>query len=380
MIPLSEAKENTPRVYNFSAGPSMLPLPVLEKAARDLVSMPGAGQSVMEMSHRAPEFIKIIESTEQRLRDLLQIPPSYTVLFLQGGAMLQFSMLPINLAGVEAGQPRKSACYIDTGVWAEKAAIEAAKYVNVRVGASSKDRAYAVIPPAPPPERDDAYYHICLNNTIVGTAWPRLPLTGETPLVCDASSCLLSAPLDVSRFGVIYAGAQKNLGPAGCTVVIVQSDLLERAPSWTPVMLRYDIHAREKSLFNTPPCWSIYLIGLVLEWIEETGGLAAMEKRNREKAALLYDCLDASRLFCAPVEKPFRSLMNVPFVLRGEPDSERRAALEKRFLAEARAAGLVNLAGHRLVGGFRASIYNAMPREGVAALVSFIKHFESETR
>ena len=306
----------------------MLPLPVLEKAAAGLVSLPGAGQSVMEMSHRSPEFIAILEKTEQLLRELLEIPPRYTVLFLQGGAMLQFSMVPINLAGVEAGSPRKTASYIDTGVWAEKAAAEAAKYVDVRVAASSKACNYTAIPAAPPPQPNDAYYHICLNNTIVGTAWPEIPATGGTPLAGDASSCLLSAPLEVSRFGVLYAGAQKNLGPAGCTVVIIDSGLLGRAPLWTPVMLRYDIHAREKSLFNTPPCWSIYLIGLVLEWIKECGGLSEMEKRNREKAALLYDCLDASRLFYSPVEKPFRSLMNVPFLPR-EADSEKRAALYK---------------------------------------------------
>ncbi|MDR2467492.1 MAG: 3-phosphoserine/phosphohydroxythreonine transaminase [Spirochaetaceae bacterium] len=363
------------RVYNFSAGPSMLPLAVLEKAGAEIKSAGGTGQSVMEMSHRAEEFIQIIEKTERLFRSLLAIPDNYAVLFLQGGAMLQFSMLPINLAGSEPGQPLKSATYVDTGVWAKKAADEAAKYVKIRIRASSQDKNYTYIPNPPPAAADDAYYHICLNNTIVGTAWSTIPATGEIPLVADASSCLLSGPLDVRQFGVIYAGAQKNLGPAGCTVVIIRKDLIGRAPSWTPVMLRYDIHEREKSLFNTPPCWSIYVMSLVLEWIIAQGGLEAMARLNREKAAVLYQCLEQSRLFRSPVEKRDRSLMNVPFVVN-DNFAEKRTEIERRFLSEAATAGLVNLAGHRLVGGLRASIYNAMPLEGVAALTTFINQFE----
>lgn len=353
----------------------MLPLEALKQAQEELCSTGGSGQSVMEMSHRSQDFAPIIQRTEALLRELLNIPDSYTVLFLQGGAMLQFSMMPINLAGAEADAPRRNACYIDTGVWASKAAIEAQKYVNVRIGASSKERGYRSIPAAPAPAPDDAYYHICLNNTIVGTKWRRLPETGATPLVSDVSSCILSEPLDVTRFGLLYAGAQKNLGPAGCTVVIIRSELIGRAPSWTPVMLRYDIHAAEKSLFNTPPCWSIYMIGLVLEWVRRAGGLEVMARRNREKAAMLYECLDSSDVFYAPVEKSCRSLMNVPFLCR-EENAEKRAKIERRFLSEAAAAGLVNLTGHRLTGGLRASIYNAMPIEGVAALVRFIKEFD----
>lgn len=366
------------RVFNFSAGPSMLPLEALKKAGSEICAANGSGQSVMEMSHRTPEFEGIIRGAEAKLRNLLDIPEDYTVLFLQGGAMLQFSMLPINLAGAQAGAPRKKATYIDSGVWAGKAADEAKKYADVRIASSSKDKNYSYIPYAPPPQKDDEFYHICLNNTIFGTSWQNLPQTGDVPLVTDASSCLLSAPLDVRRFGLIYAGAQKNLGPAGCTIVIIRNSLLGRAPEWTPIMLRYDIHAKEKSLFNTPPCWSIYMIGLVLDWIDSLGGLSAMEKRNREKAALLYECLDSSAVFRPTAEKSCRSLMNVNFVLREEvtgSKAETRAEIEKRFLREAAAAGLINLAGHRLAGGFRASIYNAMPPEGVASLIKFIKKF-----
>ena len=363
------------RVYNFSAGPSMLPLSVLEKAGAGICSANGTGQSVMEMSHRTKDFTLIIEHAEKKLRELLQIPSNYTVLFLQGGAMLQFSMVPLNLAGVEAGAAKKNASFIDTGVWAAKAADEAQKYLNVHVAASSKDRNYSYIPAAPPPRSGDTYYHICLNNTIVGSRWAALPETGDVPLVADVSSCILSEPLDISRFGLVYAGAQKNLGPAGCTIVIIRNDLIGRAPEWTPLMLRYDVHAKEKSLFNTPPCWSIYMIDLVLDWVESLGGLTQLAQHNREKAELLYDCLEKSPRFRLPVEKEFRSLMNVTFVLN-EAAGEKRTALEQRFLAEAAASGLINLAGHRLIGGFRASIYNAMPLEGVQALVSFIKNFK----
>jgi phosphoserine aminotransferase len=347
----------------------MMPVPVLEKAAAELLDANGSGQSVMEMSHRAKDFKKIIDRTESLLREILNIPPDYEVLFLQGGAMLQFSMVPINLGGGGG----KSASFVDTGVWASKAIDEAKKYLNVRVAASSKDKNYTYIPPAPAPQSFDSYYHICLNNTIVGTKWSALPETGSVPLVADVSSCIMSEPLDVKKFGLLYAGAQKNLGPAGCTLVIIRKDLVGNAPDLTPAMLRYDIHVKEKSMFNTPPCWSVYMIGLVLEWISSTGGLSAMEERNKKKAALLYNAIEKSSVFVSPVEKSSRSLMNVPFIVR---DNENKKVIEDRFLKEAENAGLINLAGHRLVGGLRASIYNAMPIEGVEALVSFIQKFE----
>ncbi|TCW61671.1 3-phosphoserine/phosphohydroxythreonine transaminase [Treponema sp. J25] len=360
------------RVYNFSAGPSMLPLEVLQRAAAEMTDARGTGQSVMEMSHRSKDFKPIIDHAEAMLRKLMGIPNNYKVLFLQGGASLQFAMVPLNLAPPVDGKKRK-ATYVDTGIWASKAAEEASKYVEVRVAASSKDRAYTYIPAAPAPDPEDAYYHITLNNTIVGTRWTTLPDTGNVPLVADISSCILSEPLDVSRFGVLYAGAQKNLGPAGVTVVIVREDLIQKVPDWVPTMLRYEIHAKEGSMYNTPPCYGIYMIGLVLDWMEAQGGLEVIYKRNQEKAALLYNYLDSSSFFRSPVEKRDRSLMNVPFV-HGDPD------VEARFVQEAAAAGLVNLAGHRLVGGMRASIYNAMPIEGVQALIDFMKEFEAKNR
>lgn len=360
------------RVFNFAAGPSMLPLPVLERAAREMTDQGGSGQSVMEMSHRSKEYKVIIEGAEALLRELMGIPDSYSVLFLQGGATAQFAMVPINLAYQQEGQARRTVTYVDTGVWASKAAEEAAKYADVRVAASSKDRAYSYIPAVPAPMAQDAYYHITLNNTIVGTKWPSIPDTGTIPLVADISSCILSERLDVGRFDLLYAGAQKNLGPAGVTVVILRKDLIQQVPDWVPIMFRYDIQAENGSMYNTPPCYGIYIIKLVLEWMKDQGGLGVVEARNHEKAALLYDYLDNSSFFRAPVEKGSRSLMNVPFVIRGEGRKE----LEDRFVKEAVAAGLVNLAGHRLVGGMRASIYNAMPIEGVRALIDFMKKFE----
>jgi phosphoserine aminotransferase len=365
------------RVYNFSAGPSTLPLEVLEKAGAEICDANGTGQSVMEMSHRSGDFKPIIERTEALLRELMGIPANYKALFLQGGASLQFSMVPLNLAAGEApgSANRKKAAFVDTGVWAVKAAKEAAKFANAEVRASSKDRAYSYIPPAPAVCADDAYYHITLNNTIVGTKWAEIPDTGKVPLVSDISSCILSEPLDVTKFGILYAGAQKNLGPAGTTVVIIREDLIGHAPAWVPAMLRYDIHAEEGSMYNTPPCYGIYVIGLVLEWLKKLGGAGAMGKLNQEKAGLLYQYLESSKLFYSPIEKPFRSLMNIPFVMRVE-DAEKRAELEKRFVKEAAASGLVNLAGHRLVGGMRASIYNAMPIDGVRALLQFMEQFE----
>ncbi|MCL2044052.1 MAG: 3-phosphoserine/phosphohydroxythreonine transaminase [Treponema sp.] len=366
------------RVFNFSAGPSVLPLPVLEKAAAEMCDANGSGQSVMEMSHRSKDYKPVIEKTESLLRELMDIPSNYKVLFLQGGASLQFSMVPLNIAccGSAGG---KKAVYIDTGVWADKAAKEAAKFTEVDVRASSKDRSYTYIPDIPPGDEPaacagDAYYHITLNNTIVGTKWTQLPDT-PVPLVSDISSCILSEPLDVSRFGILYAGAQKNLGPAGVTVVIIREDLIGHAPPETPAMLRYDIHAEEGSMYNTPPCYSIYMVGLVLEWLKNLGGIPAITRLNHQKADMFYQYLDNSELFYSPVEKPFRSLMNIPFLATaGDPDKLKE--LETRFVKEAAAAGFVNLAGHRLVGGMRASIYNAMPVEGVQALIQFMQKFE----
>ena len=363
------------RVYNFSPGPSALPLPVLEKAAAEMCDANGTGQSVMEMSHRSKDFKPIIEKTESLLRELMGIPSNYKVLFLQGGASLQFSMIPLNLAAGENGPSGKKAVYVDTGIWADKAAKEAAKFAVVDVRASSKDKAYTYIPQAPAASADDAYYHITLNNTIVGTKWADIPDTGNVPLVSDVSSCILSEPLDVSRFGILYAGAQKNLGPAGVAVVIIREDLIGHAPSKTPAMLRYDIHAGEGSMYNTPPCYSIYMVGLVLEWLQKLGGVPGIAKLNQEKAGLFYQYLDNSKLFYSPVDKRFRSLMNIPFIAKVE-DAEKRTELESRFVKEAAATGLINLAGHRLVGGMRASIYNAMPLAGVQALIQFMEQFE----
>jgi phosphoserine aminotransferase len=303
------------------------------------------------------------------------IPANYKVLFLQGGASLQFAMVPLNLAAGNAPGAGKKAVYIDTGIWADKAIKEAKKYASVEVKASSKDKAYTYIPSAPPPAQDDAYYHITFNNTIVGTKWDKIPDTGSVPLVSDISSCILSEPLDVSKFGLLYAGAQKNLGPAGTTVVIIRDDLIGKAPDWTPVMLRYDTHAGEGSLYNTPPCYGIYMIGLVLDWVKNLGGLDAITKLNREKAQLFYDYLDNSKRFYSPVDKQYRSLMNIPFVTT-EQDEAKKTEIESRFVKEAAAAGLINLAGHRLVGGMRASIYNAMPVDGVKALIKFMEKFE----
>jgi phosphoserine aminotransferase len=301
-------------------------------------------------------------------------------------------MVPLNLAGVEPGAPPKSAAYVETGVWAQKAAEEASKYVSAHTRGSSRDKSYTYIPAPQPPEPGDAYYHITLNNTIVGTRWAALPNTNAAqgtssqrapwdscPLVADISSCILSEPLDVSRFGLVYAGAQKNLGPAGTTVVIIREDLIGKAPSQTPAMLRYDIHAAEGSMYNTPHCYGISLIGLVLEWIKGLGGAAAMGALNREKADLFYAHLESSSLFRSPVEKYSRRRMNIP-VIPTLTDPEKRADLETRFVREAAAHGLVNLAGHRLVGGMRASIYNALPIEGVRALIQFMENFEKNEK
>ena len=357
------------RVNNFSAGPSMLPESVLRTAASEMLDYRGSGQSVMEMSHRSKEYQAIIDGCEAALREVMGIPENYRVLFMQGGAWSQFSMVPLNLLNGSG-----KADYVVTGQWAAKAYKEAGRYGQCREVASSKDRTYSYIPKLDPasftPDAD--YFHICLNNTIYGTAYHALPETGSVPLVADVSSCILSRPYDVSRFGLLYAGAQKNMGPAGLTTVIVREDLLGRAREGTPTMYDYTTYAENGSMFNTPPTYAIYVCKLVLEWIrDEVGGLAAMERRNEEKAALLYDFLDQSRLFKAPVAREDRSIMNVTFVTGSDE-------LDAKFVAEAKAAGLINLKGHRSVGGCRASIYNAMPREGVEKLVALMDRFEKE--
>lgn len=356
------------RVYNFSAGPSMLPLPVLERAAKEMTDYKGSGMSVMEMSHRSPVYEEIIANAEQNLRKLMNIPDNYKVLFLQGGATTQFAAVPLNLMN-----KHRKADYIISGQFSKKAAEEAAKYGEVNILASSKDKNFTYVPYVDKFSPDADYVHICYNNTIYGTTFHYIPETGGIPLVADMSSYILSAPIDVTRFGLIYAGAQKNMGPAGVTVVIVREDLIGNARPETPVMLDYKVQADNGSMYNTPPCYSIYIAGLVFEWILELGGLEAMEKINREKAAILYDYLDQSKLFKATAQKEFRSRMNVCFVTGSEE-------LDKKFCAEAKAAGFVNLKGHRSVGGMRASIYNAMPIEGVKKLVEFMAKFEAENK
>lgn len=356
------------RVYNFSAGPSVLPESVLRKAAAEMLDYEGSGQSVMEMSHRSKVYEGIIVECESLLRQTMSIPDNYKVLFLQGGASTQFAMVPMNL------KKNGKADFVLTGQWAKKAYSEAKKYLNARVVADSSDRTFTYIPKLDAsqfdPEAD--YFHICMNNTIYGTRYTQLPETGDVPLVADVSSCILSEPLDVSKFGVLYAGAQKNMAPAGLTVAIVREDLLGRAGADVPTMLDYKTHADNGSMYNTPPCYTIYICKLVLEWLrDEIGGLEAMKARNEKKAKMLYDFLDQSNMFHGTVVKEDRSLMNIPFVT-GNDD------LDKLFVKEAEAAGFVNLKGHRSVGGMRASIYNAMPVEGVEALVAFMKDFEKK--
>lgn len=365
-------EKNMKRVFNFSAGPSCLPLEVLETAAAEMTDYKGSGQSVMEMSHRSKVYESIIGGTESLVRELLAIPENYHVLFLQGGASAQFAMIPMNLKN------KGKVAYIDTGVWSDKAIKEAKKYLEVDVLASSKDKSYSYIPEVKTISGDYDYAHITLNNTIVGTAWQNIPDCGSIPLVTDASSNILSGPLDVSKFGVIYAGAQKNLAPAGVTLVIIRKDLVTgNTVPGTPTMLDYKIHADNDSMYNTPPCYSIYMMGLVLDWMKRNGGAAGMLKRNTEKAKLFYDYLDSSSYYKGTAEKASRSLMNIPFVT-GETDADKAAALNKKFVAEAAAAGMLNLAGHRLVGGMRASIYNAMDIEGVKALIAFMDKFAKE--
>lgn len=356
------------RVYNFSAGPAILPEEVLKRAADEMLEYGTSGQSVMEMSHRSKEYQAIIDSVEAGLREVMSIPDNYKVLFLQGGASSQFAMIPLNLMN-----KNNKADFVITGQWANKAYQEASRYGKCNVIASSKDKTFSYIPELDKskfdPEAD--YFHICYNNTIYGTRFNELPETGDVPLVADMSSCILSEPVDVSKFGLIYAGAQKNMGPAGLTVVIIREDLIGNAMEMTPTMFNYKIHADNGSMYNTPPTYGIYILGLVLNWIKEMGGLTEMEKRNKRKAELLYSFLDSSKLFKATVQGKDRSLMNVPFVTGNEE-------LDAKFVSEAKKAGLINIKGHRTVGGMRASIYNAMPYEGVEKLVEFMRKFEAE--
>ncbi len=359
-----------PRVYNFSAGPAVLPEPVLMKAKNELADYHNSGMSVMEMSHRSKEFTAIIETAEANLRKLMNIPENYKVLFLQGGASSQFAMVPLNLFS-----SKKKADYINTGQWSKKAIAEAKRYGAVNVVASSDDKTFTYIPELKKEIFDSQadYVHITINNTIYGTTFPAIPDTGDVTLVTDMSSIILGKVYDVSRFGLIYAGAQKNIGPAGLTLVIIKESLLGHALDVTPTMFNYLTHSENKSLFNTPPCFAIYMAGLVFEWLLELGGVSAIEKVNREKASLLYDFLDHSKIFNSTVKNPYRSIMNIPFVL---PSDE----LNDKFIKEASANGLKTLKGHRTVGGMRASIYNAMPKEGVVKLVEFMDKFEKENR
>ncbi len=355
------------RVYNFSAGPSMLPVEVLERAQKEMLDCNGSGQSVMEMSHRSKEYQAIIDEAEALFREVMNIPDNYKVLFLQGGASTQFAMVPLNL-----GNKNKSADYVITGQWAKKAFAEAGRYLDARAIASSADKTFSYLPKVDKsmltPDAD--YVHITYNNTIYGTHYNTMPDFGDTTVVTDMSSCILSEEVDISKFGLIYAGAQKNMGPAGVTVVIVRDDLIGNAMDFTPTMLNYQTHADNGSMFNTPPTYGIYICKLVYEWIKNMGGVKVMHEKNVEKAKLLYDFLDNSKMFKGTVVPEDRSLMNVPFVT----DSDE---LNAKFIAESKAKGFVNLKGHRTVGGMRASIYNAMPIEGVKALVEFMKDFEA---
>lgn len=369
------------RVYNFSAGPSCLPEDVLQECASEMMDYNGTGQSVMEMSHRSNAYEPIIQDAENMVRKLMNVPENYKILFLQGGGSTQFAMVAQNL-GIKTGK----AAYIETGVWAKKAAQEAAKLgVEVTTIASSKDKNYSYIPRVEKIEGDYDYAYICYNNTIMGTHYEYIPETGNIPLVADISSCVLSEPLDVSKFGLLFAGAQKNLAPAGVTLVIIRDDLITETPrADTPTMLTYKTHVDGESMYNTPPCYTIYVLDKVLHWIEKNGGAEGMLKRNKEKADYLYNYLDSSDFYKATTEVGSRSLMNVPFLTKYSTGATDEASLAKekeinsKFVKEAEAAGFVNLKGHRLVGGMRASIYNAMTFEGVKALVEFMEKFAKE--
>ena len=355
------------RIYNFSPGPATLPYEVLLQAAKDIVNYQDTGIGLIEMSHRSREFIKVVDDCEALLRELMSIPDNFKVLFLQGGASTQFAMVPMNFLG-----PGKKACYLNTGTWAKKAIKEAKLFGTVDVAYSSEDTNFDRVP-SPGDytiSAETEYLYFVSNNTIFGTQFQQMPET-EKVMVCDMSSDILSRPIDVSRFGMIFAGAQKNMGPAGCTVVIIREDLLDRTPENIPTMFRYKTHADKGSMFNTPPCFAIYTIGLVLKWLKKTGGLAAIEKINREKAALLYKAIDNSNFYRGHAQVGSRSLMNITFNL---PTPE----LETKFVQEATAASLDGLKGHRSVGGCRASIYNAFPLDGVENLLSFMQEFEKK--
>ncbi len=356
------------RVYNFSAGPAVLPEEVLQEAADEMLDYRGTGMSVMEMSHRSKAYDTIIKEAEADLRELMNIPDNYKVLFLQGGASQQFAMIPMNL------MKNRVADYIVTGQWAKKAYQEASLYGKANKIASSEDKTFSYIPDCSdlPISEDADYVYICENNTIYGTKFKTLPNTKGKPVVADVSSCFLSEPVDVTKYGVIYGGVQKNIGPAGVVIVIIREDLItEDVLPGTPTMLRYKIHADADSLYNTPPAYGIYICGKVFKWLKKMGGLEAMKERNEKKAKILYDYLDESKLFKGTVRKEDRSLMNVPFITGNEE-------LDAKFVKEAKEAGFENLKGHRTVGGMRASIYNAMPIEGVEKLVEFMKKFEAE--
>lgn len=358
------------RVYNFSPGPSTLPLPVLEKAQKELLNYEGTGMSAMEMSHRSRTFQDIVNSAQELLAELMDIPKNYKILFLQGGATTQFSMVPLNLFS-----KNKKADYAITGNFAKKAAQEAQRYGEVNVVASSEDKDFSYIPDVDSMKAspDADYFHITTNNTIYGTRYTKLPDTGDVPLVADMSSNILSEVYDVSKFGLIYAGAQKNIAPAGVTIVIIREDLVGKAMDITPTMLNYKVHVDNNSLYNTPTTFSIYMAKLVFEWLKDLGGVPAIEEINKEKAKILYDCIDNSNLYKGTANPKDRSIMNVTFTLPSEE-------LTAKFIKEAEQNGLVSLKGHRSVGGIRASIYNAMPIEGVKALVEFMKKFELENK
>ncbi len=356
------------RVYNFSAGPAVLPEEVLKEAAAEMLNYNGTGMSVMEMSHRSKAYEAIIQTAEQDLRDLLQVPDNYKILFLQGGASQQFAMIPMNL------MKNKVADYIITGQWAKKAYAEAKIYGTANAVASSADQTFSYIPDCSdlPISENADYVYICENNTIYGTKFKQLPNTKGKTLVADVSSCFLSEPADITKYGIMYGGVQKNIGPAGVVIVIIREDLItEDTLPGTPTMLKYKIHADNASLYNTPPAYGIYICGKVFQWLKRMGGLEAMKAKNEEKAKFLYDFLDESRLFTGTVRKEDRSLMNVPFITGNEE-------LDAKFVKEAKAAGLENLKGHRTVGGMRASIYNAMPKAGVEKLVEFMSDFEKK--
>lgn len=358
------------RIYNFSAGPAMMPEKVLERAAGELLDYSGSGMSVMEMSHRSKQFIAIADRTTELVREVMSVPENYKIIYLQGGATLQFAGIPMNLMS-KTGK----ADYALTGMFSKKAADEAARFGKVNIAASSKDRDFAYIPQQTELKLDSeaSYFHYCMNNTVYGSLWNYIPDTGNVPLVSDVSSCIMSEPLDVTKFGLLYAGAQKNLGPSGLTLVIIREDLAGNAPQNIPSWMDYSVQIKNDSMYNTPACYGIYMLGLTLDWIKEMGGLEGVKKNNIEKAKLLYDVLDNSKLYKMPVDKEYRSLMNVTFRTGDE-------ALDEKFVKEAAAEKMTTLKGHRNVGGMRASIYNAMPIEGCKKLAEFMQRFEAANK